>query len=122
MFTSYFWRFHLKNDPHLVSIARKTPEWFRGRRYPALAPRSNMLKLGEEEYRRKYKLIIDRLDPHQVYEDLGEESILLCWEPPCQFCHRRLVAAWLEEALGVTVPELPGNYNPNQKDLFTEGG
>ena len=35
MFTSYFWRFHLKEVPHLVSIAWKTPEWFQGRRYPA---------------------------------------------------------------------------------------
>ena len=122
MFTSYFWRFHLKSDPHLVSIARKTPEWFRGRRYPALAPRSNMLKMDEEGYRRKYQLILDRLNPRRVYEDLGEEAVLLCWEQPGEFCHRRLVAAWLEEALGVTVPELPGNYNPHQKDLFTEGG
>ena len=122
MFTSYFWRFNLKDDPCLVSIARKTPEWFQGRRYTALAPRSNMLKMDEEEYRRKYQLILDRLNPRRVYEDLGEEAVLLCWEQPGEFCHRRLVAAWLEEALGVTVPELPGNYNPHQKDLFTEGG
>jgi len=122
MFTSYFWRFHRKDDPHLVSIARKTPEWFQGRRYTGLAPRSNMLKMGEEEYRRKYQFILDRLNPRRVYEDLGEEAVLLCWEQPGEFCHRLLVAAWLEEALGVTVPELPGNYNPHQKDLFTEGG
>jgi len=39
-------------------------------------------------------------------------------EQPGEFCHRRLVAAWLEEVLEIAVPELPGNYNPYQKDLF----
>jgi len=77
-----------------------------------------MLKMGEEEYRQKYQAILARLDPRKVYEDLGQEAVLLCWEQPGEFCHRRLVAAWLEEALGVTVPELPFNYNPYQKDLF----
>ena len=118
MFTSYFWRFHLHHYPCLVSIAWKTPEWFKGRCYPALAPKSQMLKMGEEEYRQKYQAILDRLEPHQVYMDLGPGAVILCWEQPGEFCHRRLVAAWLEEALGVTVPELPGNYNPYQRDLF----
>jgi len=118
MHTSHFWRFYVKNDPNLVSIALKTPEWFRGRRYPALAPREDMLAMEEDEYRREYQAILDRLDPHMVYEELGQDSILLCWEPPGAFCHRRLVARWLEESLGIEVPELPHNYNPRQKDLF----
>ena len=58
-------------DQRLVSIALKTPEWFKGRRYPALAPRLDMLPLEEEEYRREYQAILDDLDPRQVYEDLG---------------------------------------------------
>ena len=118
MHTSSFWRFHLIRDLRLVSIALKTPDWFQGRRYPVLAPRRRMLKMGEEEYRRKYQGILDRLDPGQVYEDLGVDAILLCWEPPGASCHRRLVAGWLEEHLGVQVPELPSNYHPGQKDLF----
>ena len=118
MFTSSFWRFHLRRDPRLVSIALKTPEWFQGRRYPALAPRLDMLPMEEEEYRREYQAILDRLDPRQVYEDLGPDAVLLCWEPPGVFCHRRLAAEWLEERLGVKVPELPPHYHPNQKDLF----
>jgi len=38
--------------------------------------------------------------------------------PPRQFCHRRLVAEWLEEHLGVVIPELPHHYNPDQLNLF----
>ena len=119
MHTSHFWRFYHENDPRLVSIALKSPEWFKGREYPPLAPRLDMLPMEEAEYRREYQMILDRLDPRQVYEDLLPEAILLCWEPPSRFCHRRLVAAWLEEKLGVQVPELPPNDNPKQKDLFT---
>jgi hypothetical protein len=121
MHTSNFWHFTGEpDDPRLVSIALWAPGWYKGRRrYLALAPRRNMLKMDEDAYREEYQKILDKLDPYQVYEDLGAEAIMLCWEPPGKFCHRRLVAAWLEEKLGVQVPELPQNDNPKQKDLFT---
>jgi uncharacterized protein (DUF488 family) len=64
-----------------------------------------MLKMGEEAYRLEYKKILDNLDPRKVYEDLGQEAILLCWEKPGDFCHRGMVAEWLEEHLGIRVPE-----------------
>lgn len=118
MHTSNFWRFHHRQDPRLVSIALSKPWWFKGRCYPTLAPRLDMLTMEEEEYRVEYQKILDRLDPRQVYGDLGEDAILLCWEPSGVFCHRRLVAAWLEEHLGVEVPELPSNYHPDQKPLI----
>jgi len=118
MHTSSFWRFYRQEDPRLVAISLKTPEWFQGRHYPALAPREDMLHLGEEDYRLEYRAILDRLDPRQVYEDLGADAILLCWEQPGAFCHRRLVAEWLEKNLGVVVPELATNYHPAQKNLF----
>jgi hypothetical protein len=121
MQTSNFWHFTGEpDDPRLVSIALWAPGWYKGRRrYPALAPRRNMLKLDEATYRVEYRKILDKLDPQEVFEDLGENAIMLCWEPPGKFCHRRLVAEWLEENLGVRVPELPPNDNPKQKDLFT---
>jgi uncharacterized protein (DUF488 family) len=49
--------------------------------------------------------VLDKLDPAKVVEELGFDAVLLCWEAPGRFCHRRLVAAWLEEALGIEVPE-----------------
>ena len=83
------------------------------RRYPALAPTRQMLKMGEAEYRAAYQEILDRLDPRKVYQELGEDAVLLCWEKPGEFCHRRLVAEWLEEHLGVTIIELrePGLFD-----------
>jgi len=56
------------------------------------------------EYQRD---VLCKLDAAKVVEDLGSDAVLLCWEAPGKFCHRRLVAAWLEEALGIEVPEYP---------------
>ena len=72
-----------------------------------LAPRREMLKMDEATYREKYQTILDNLDPWKVYEDLGENSILICWEAPGKFCHRRLVAEWLEADRALCpIPEL----------------
>lgn len=51
------------------------------------------------------------LDPHQVVDELhtltaGADPILLCYETPSKFCHRRLVAQWLEQSLNIQVPEV----------------
>lgn len=119
MQTSNFATFRGSCNPNLVSIALWPPRGWCGRRYKALAPRGKMMTLDEASYREAYQKILDGLDPQEVFEDLGEDAILLCWEAPGAFCHRRLVAEWLEEKLGVQVLELPQNDNPKQKDLFT---
>ena len=109
MQTSNFSKICSKQDgfgSRSVSIALRSPQWYRGRTYPALAPRREMLKMDEVTYREEYQKILDNRDPRRVYEALGENSILICWEAPGKFCHRRLVAEWLEEHLGLTVPEL----------------
>jgi hypothetical protein len=99
-----------------VSIALRSPKWYQGRRYPALAPRPKMLKMDEATCRVAYQKILDKLDPRKVFDDLGEDAILLCWEAPGKFCHRRLVAAWLEKHLGLTVPELVVSQEPSLFD------
>ncbi len=111
MKTSYFAK--SAKDPHAISIALKPPWWFKGRKYPALAPPLDLLQaykagtIGQARYAEIYQAqILDWLDPHQVFLDLGEDAILLCWEAVGKFCHRRLAAAWLESALGIGIPEV----------------
>jgi len=62
------------------------------------------------QFIRLYKAqVLDTLDAAQVLRELGENNvIMLCWEPPGEFCHRRVVAAWLQKELGFEVPE----FNP----------
>ena len=70
-----------------------------------------MLKIKDhEQYRAAYQAgILDQLDAADVWSELHamtESPILLCWEKANEFCHRRIVAEWLELHLGVIIPEL----------------
>jgi hypothetical protein len=83
------------------------PRFYRGRRYIALAPPRWLLKAKDPElFDREYRKLLESLDPKRVVEDLGPNAILLCWESFNLRCHRRLVAEWLEEKLGIMVPEV----------------
>ena len=109
--------FFTYDGPGRISIARWEPrDTPRGyRRYPALAPRREMLRMPYGRYRGIYfREILGRLDARQVAEELhrlaGEfEPVLLCWERPpftrANYCHRRMVAEWFAQTLGLDVPE-----------------
>jgi len=116
METSCFWRF-IKDpeNPRLVAITAAPPKWYKGRCYPALAPRWKMLMMDETTYRKEYRKMLDRLNPKKVFEDLGADAILLCWEHDGNNCHRRIVAEWLEEKLGVRIEEIPFKAGEKQK-------
>ncbi len=108
--------FFTYQGPGRISIARWAPkDMLPGLAvYRPLNPTATMLKLPREQYEPLYQDILSRLNPHQVVGDLrrlaeGNEPMLLCWEMPpfteTHWCHRRLVARWLEDALGLVVPE-----------------
>ena len=110
MHTSYFGNIKKLPSGKAIAICQGIPNWFHGKRYPALAPSWAMIKLKEAaEYERQYAAQLSGLDPQKVYDSLewmvNGDAILLCWEKPGEPCHRRLVALWLEKALGIEVPE-----------------
>jgi len=101
------------NSKNGVSIAYSHPLWWSGRVYPALAPPHYLLskykasKISKEEYTKQYReKVLSKLNPKEVYEELGENAVLLCWEPPSAFCHRHLVADWLEKELNIEIKEI----------------
>jgi len=105
--------------PRAVAISVGVPRWFRGRRFEALAPTRDMLKMPPGEYDLRFAEILSKLDPQKVWDELGEDAILLCWEKPGDPCHRRTVAAWFEEHLGKEVPELdPATFDKGMDNLF----
>jgi hypothetical protein len=65
-----------------------------------------MFRMTKPEYDARIAEILAKLDPAEIYQTLGENAVLLCWEKPGDACHRRLVAEWFERCLGVEVPEL----------------
>lgn len=107
----------------LINDFTGAPTWYKGVTYSKLAPShelmvkyANGLEWGsfESQFRRELK----KLDAVSVVSELcdltgmgpeGEMSpILICW---CDVehkipCHRQVVAAWLNEELGLTIKEL----------------
>lgn len=100
---------NVKNIPaHLkpVGISQRVPKTYTGAVDKRLAPSWKMLKMSRADYDQHFAAILNKLDPAAVYEALGENAVLLCWETPGIWCHRRLVAEWFEAHLGVVIPEL----------------
>jgi len=94
--------------PQAVAISLGVPRGWRGRRCTVLAPSMRLIKIMDPEtFIPLYKAqVLDRLDPHKIIRDLGGDNfILLCWEEPGVFCHRRVVAAWMQKEAGVLVEE-----------------
>lgn len=119
MKTSYF-ASSLWHGKNAVAISQGVPRWYKGRVYKPLAPSWQLVRIKDEnEYTIRYKQeVLSKLSQEQVIKDLGEDAILLCWEKPEDFCHRRLVAEWLEEKLGIEVPELEKEKTSEQLSLF----
>ena len=109
MKTSYYSK--SANNPNAVSIAAKCPDFYKGREYKKLAPKYWFFKKykddGDEKFYTEhyYKEVLDKLDAQEVYNELGHDSILLCYETPDKFCHRHIVAEWLSYKLGIEVEE-----------------
>ncbi len=54
---------------------------------------------------------------HRLKEKYGENIILLCHEPVNEFCHRRLVADYIELQTGIYIPEISIDNAGNIKKL-----
>ena len=59
---------------------------------------------NEDEYiRRYYEEVLDNLNQYDIIgiirrismTNIGRDIVLLCYESPDEFCHRRIVAKWL---------------------------
>ena len=113
MKTSYFGKFH-KNGG--ICIARSVPKYLSNVPcYPKLMPGPWFMSVGKERYIYLYRQILEQLNPQVVWDELhamanGYEPILYCYEKPPfddkNYCHRRFVAEWFMEKLGVDVPEI----------------
>lgn len=114
IYTSYFAKLKSLPDNIIpVSICAKAPNWYTGLQYKKLAPSYDLLMKWKETHNECYyverftKEVLDNLNAVDVILDLsrmvysfniGEDDIcLLCYEKPSDFCHRHLVADWLNK-------------------------
>ena len=106
---------------NLVSISgdRGKSVNYLGACFPTLAPKlsflkewhNNIGKIPEDENNRYYieqfyKQVLKPLDSNEIVKILIDNTILLCYEDNMEFCHRHIVAYWLEKNLGIEVPEV----------------
>ena len=101
-------------NPNALAISAKAPPWYQGKTFPLLAPTWDILhaykrgEIDQDEYIRRYLLLLKKrkLTPDSVVEMLPDGAILLCYEKPSDFCHRRIVADWIELETDIKVNEL----------------
>ena len=118
IYTSYYANMrHIPEDIVQISIAGKAPKWYNGLEYKKLAPKFSFFNewktkgLSNEYYIEHFNNeVLSLLNANNVLSDLerlsgGKDCVLLCYESPDNFCHRHLVANWLENKLGIDVHE-----------------
>ncbi len=118
--------------PGRIGISRGNPRGLSAgyRLYKKLAPTREILRECKEqpEYRRRFfSEVLEQLDPQQVLKDLEERSqdglaVLMCFErAPLHernWCHRSMVAEYLQDRLGIEVPEWDPAIHGDQKALL----
>jgi hypothetical protein len=116
---------HVKLPPNHVRIGvsrgvpRGTPAEYR--RMFNLQPGSWFNSVSPAEYLERYDDILAKLDPQEVADTLqkaaddiatGAVPVMVCYESAPKihagelYCHRHLIASWLESHLGIVVPEV----------------
>ena len=96
-------------EEYLIGVSRYSPFWF----YPVeclaqIAPDKEKIKLlksgemSEEEFTRLY---IEKVEPLLDDIKFRHGSVLLCYEPSDEFCHRHVLAKLLR-ARGYEIEEL----------------
>ena len=101
---------------YTAGISGAVPQFYDGPRILEFAPRKEMFnrwKNGEIDnfgYHEEYVKYLDSLDKKDVRETLDElkehgDVIFLCYEKTGVFCHRHILADWLENNFGEKVDE-----------------
>ncbi len=118
MKTSYYFSNRIREPGlNLVCVSNSYPRhlfWLKdARQYRKLCPGWSLVKdykqhkISRQNYIEIYQEdILDKLDPEKVYQDLRDDAVILCWEKPGAFCHRRLIAEWIYDHLQIKVNEL----------------
>lgn len=119
LYTGYFAKVkdYINAGLEPVSIAGITPSFFKGERWSDFAPRKELFNqwksgaLNNFEYSAKYTEYLNTLPKQDIYELkdslLGENKnfVMCCYEKQGDFCHRHVLADWLENNFGIRVEE-----------------
>lgn len=126
IYTSYFANIRRLPEGFVpISICSKAPDGYKGLQYKKLAPKYDFFMRWKENHDNSYytkcfnEQILNCLDVYEVMDDLynlltdkeklsvemtncpfwrnpHSNIVLICYEKSTDFCHRHLVADWLE--------------------------
>lgn len=129
------WFADISEDMIRVGVSRGSPRGMKAgyRRCSELAPGPWFKTAEAPEYLKRFNDQLGQLDPGLIRDKLiklgnGKAPVLCCYEPAADiqagklFCHRHMVAQWLEDKLGIVVkehghPELDRFAHFKQQDL-----
>ena len=109
IYTSYFAKIKkLPANIIPISICGKAPDGYTGLQYKKLAPKWSFFSVWKHNHDNDYYIqhfkeeVLNTLDVKDVMNALtnmaaGNDIALICYEKPNDFCHRHLVADWLNE-------------------------
>ena len=105
LYTNYF--SNIKNyDPTKVfAVTASKPEFLKGGYLKVVAPKYEWVEkyknkeITADQYTEKYIAYLNANKEKilQVIKSLPDESMLCCYESPDKFCHRHVLAKWLNE-------------------------
>lgn len=112
-----------KNNILPVSVSLFNPKYLKNEikcSLKYLAPRYKMMKMSVEQYKPEYVKILSSINPSRVIEDLkqagkGKDVALMCYESPGQFCHRHMIAEWLNKKTKFEITEWKEAEKKEQK-------
>jgi uncharacterized protein YeaO (DUF488 family) len=96
-----------------VSVARWSPKWYNGATCITLAPSVGLLnryknnQVGVMDYADEYNAFLKTIDVKAIVENAanGRDIVLLCYEKAGDFCHRHLIAKYLNDNFNMGVTE-----------------
>lgn len=130
IYTGYYGNMKAYRGMTCIGISLGVPKWLTVAipNCRQLNPASWMLSMERAPYTEAYNKLLSRLKPLDIVSYLAKVSddkdvVLLCFEKPGDFCHRELVAAWLNHEAGLDVceyfkPVEPKKPEPQQMELF----
>lgn len=94
------------NDLRSVAISRQPPVYYQGVISTILAPTWEIVTnykrgiIDEDRYIFEYISLLEerKLTPKRVVNAFPERTIFLCYESPNDFCHRHVLAEWLNQS------------------------
>lgn len=114
-YTSYFSKLKSLEDlgyNNFVAVSGYIPTFYSNlmntnnnfRRIIELAPQKAWFfdwkngKFTNDDYAKLYnETVLNKLNVNEIAEKLGDKAVMLCYEKSDSFCHRHLIADWLNK-------------------------